>query len=232
VQVFPLASYNGATSDRAPSRPQYAHVVDAAHGEGHDAVLEQNLTGPLGMHCTAFTLDEARQAAESPLHVRMPDGTWTAVGHALLDRPWWSGGDALHSTPEDYVRFQRALLRGGELDGTRILNPAGVEEIFTAQIGDATLPTEIPTREPGVSDTFRPGPGRTWGHGLMLNIHDVPGGRRAGSGGWYGLFNTAFWIDRASGVCAAVYTSTLPFVTADGPWKLFTDAEEALYSHL
>jgi methyl acetate hydrolase len=206
-------------------------VVEAVTGTSLDTALEQHLTGPLGMSDTAFVLDESRQAAASPLHVPGPDGTWAAVGHALIERPWSSGGDGLHSTPRDHARFQRALLRGGELDGTRILSPAGVEEVFTSQIGDAAVPPEIPTTEPGITATFRPGPGRTWGHGLLLNVDDVPGGRRAGSGGWYGLFNTAFWIDRTSGVSAAVYTSTLPFV-AEGAWTLFTGVEEALYASL
>ena len=37
------------------------------------------------------------------------------------------GGGGLLSTAEDYARFLRMMLRGGELDGARILAPATVE---------------------------------------------------------------------------------------------------------
>jgi methyl acetate hydrolase len=35
--------------------------------------------------------------------------------------------------------------------------------------------------------------------------------RRAGSGDWAGLFNSFFWIDRASGLTGALFTQLLPF---------------------
>ena len=37
--------------------------------------------------------------------------------------------------------------------------------------------------------------------------------RRAGTGAWAGLFNTHFFVDRTTGICASIYTNSLPFVT-------------------
>ena len=76
------------------------------------------------------------------------------------------------------------------------------------------------------------GPGNKWGYGLLLNMSDVPGRRRAGSGAWAGLFNTHFFIDRTTGICASIYTNSLPFITRDDAWKLYGDFEEALYASL
>jgi hypothetical protein len=38
--------------------------------------------------------------------------------------------------------------------------------------------------------------------------------RRAGTGSWAGLFNCYYWIDRATGVSAAIFTQLLPFFDA------------------
>ena len=82
-----------------------------------------------------------------------------------------------------------------------------------------------------VTDTLRVGPGWTWGYGLLINNEDVPGGRRAGTGAWAGLFNTHFFIDRTTGVCASIYTNSLPFITP-GAWGLYGEFEQAVYAGL
>jgi len=53
--------------------------------------------------------------------------------------------------------------------------------------------------------------------------------RRAGSGSWAGLCNTHFWIDRESGLCASIYSNTLPFATPDA-FGLYMGFEQALYA--
>jgi methyl acetate hydrolase len=69
------------------------------------------------------------------------------------------------------------------------------------------------------------------GYGLLLNTADIPGMRRAWSGAWAGLCNTQFWIDRAAGVCASIYSNFLPFVTPEAV-QMYTDFEKALYAAL
>lgn len=66
---------------------------------------------------------------------------------------------------------------------------------------------------------------------MLLNTADIPGGRRAGSGAWAGLFNTHFWIDRTTGVCASVYTNSLPFVLPE-TFAVYGEFEQALYAAL
>ncbi|KQT93530.1 serine hydrolase [Marmoricola sp. Leaf446] len=209
-------------------------VVEAVNGgKGLDQVVRDGVTGPLGMDDTMFRLDEQRLANCVTVHVPGEDGTWTSAGEILNQEPdWWAGGHGLYSTPRDYIRFERALLRGGELDGVRILAEDTVERAFSHQLGDLSFPEEIPTADPPITDTMYAGPGWTWGHGLMINREDVPGGRRAGSGAWAGLFNTHFFIDRTTGVCASIYTNSLPFITKDDAWKTYQEFEQALYAAL
>ncbi|MEK6442090.1 hypothetical protein WBK50_24780 [Pseudonocardia sp. T1-2H] len=70
----------------------------------------------------------------------------------------------------------------------------------------------------------------TWSHTPRVWA-TAPGGRKAGTGAWAGLFNTHFWVDRTSGICASIYTNSLPFVTPEA-FALYGEFEQALYASL
>jgi CubicO group peptidase (beta-lactamase class C family) len=133
--------------------------------------------------------------------------------------------------PSSAAGITSELLRGGELDGTRILRESTVDEAFSNQIGDLDFPAECPTADPASSCDFSAGPGFKWGYGLLLNTSDIPGMRRAWSGGWAGLCNTHFWVDRTTGVCGSIYSNFLPFVTPEA-YTMYNDFERALYASL
>ena len=208
-------------------------VVEAVTGQPLDVVVKEAITGPLGMSSTYFALDNGHAGKRAALQAKDGSGKWTDIGSVVnrTDPDWWAGGHGLYATPRDYIRFERALLRGGELDGARILRTATVDEAFRNQIGDLDFPAEIPTADPASSASFNIGPGWKWGYGLLLNTADVLGGRRAGSGAWAGLFNTHFWIDRTAGICASIYSNSLPFVTPEA-LSLYQEFETALYASL
>jgi methyl acetate hydrolase len=208
-------------------------VVEAVTGQGLDVVVKEAITAPLGMDSTSFTLTAGQAATRAAVHVKDENGNWFDAGDVVnrTDPDWWAGGHGLYSTPRDYVRFERALLRGGELDGTRILARDTVDQAFRNQIGELDFPAEIPTADPASSGPLSLGPGYKWGYGLLLNTADQPGRRRAGSGAWAGLFNTHFWIDRTTGICASIYSNSLPFIPPEG-LQLYLDYETALYAAL
>jgi CubicO group peptidase (beta-lactamase class C family) len=207
-------------------------VVEAVAGKTLDVVVKEGITEPLGMGDTMFRLDDGRLGNAVTVHVKGEDGKWASAGEILNQSPdWWAGGHGLYSTPRDFIRFERALLRGGELDGERILAQSTVDDAFRNQIGDLDFPAEIPTADPSITDTLSVGPGWKWGYGLLLNTQDVPGARRAGSGAWAGLFNTHFWVDPSTGVCGSIYTNSLPFITPEA-FRMYGDFEAALYAAL
>ncbi|MBM7808339.1 CubicO group peptidase (beta-lactamase class C family) [Geodermatophilus bullaregiensis] len=229
----PMVAHPGTRYVYGINTDWLGRVVEAVAGTTLDEVIATGITGPLGMTDTMFRLDEERKAHCVAIHTRGQDGGWTAVDEILNQEPdWWAGGHGLYSTPRDYTRFARALLRGGELDGERILSAETVDRAFTNQIGDLDFPAEILTADPPITDSLRAGPGHTWGYGLLLNTEDQPGRRRAGTGSWAGLFNTHFFVDRTTGVCASIYTNSLPFIEQDGAWRVYGEFEEALYAAL
>jgi CubicO group peptidase (beta-lactamase class C family) len=207
-------------------------VVETVSGVGLDVAVKEGITGPLGMSQTTFLMNDEQRPNSAPIHVKGEDGRWVSIGEVLNQAPdYWAGGHGMYGPPSDYIKFERALLRGGELDGTRILQPSTVDAAFANQIGSLDFPAELPTADPGSSCTFRAGPGYKWGFGLLLNTADIPGMRRAWSGAWAGLCNTQFWVDRTSGVCASIYSNFLPFVTPEAV-QLYGDFERALYAAL
>lgn len=211
--TVPLVHDPGTTWEYGTSTDWAGQVVEAVSGQRLDAYLAEHLFGPLGMASTTFAPDDAAVARLMPMHSRVEDGSLQPNGLELPREPQLiSGGGGSYSTAGDYARFMRALLRGGELDGVRILEPASVDLLFTPSLGDVALPEVIRSTNPVLANDIPSLPlPQDWGLGLHLLLADVPGLRRAGTGDWAGLTNCYYWIDRASGVCGAVLTQAFPF---------------------
>jgi methyl acetate hydrolase len=208
-------------------------VVEAAGGKPLDEAIKAGVTGPLGMSETTFAISAEQRASCAPVALRGENGSWAASEVELSQAPdYWAGGHGLHSTPRDYLKFQRMLLGDGTSpDGVQVLAPSTVAAVFSNQIGELDFPAQIPTADPASTFGLEVGPGYKWGYGLLLNTEDVAGGRRAGSGAWAGFFNTHFWVDRSTGVTGAVYSQFLPFIPPEAV-RLYEDFETQLYSSL
>ena len=205
-------------------------VVEAASGRSLDKYLEENVFDPLDMTQTSFSPTPEHRANLVPVHVRGEDGAWVPTEIDWSPEPqWWAGGHGLYSTPRDYLAFQRMLLGDGEVDGVRILRPETVEAAFTNQIGDLDFPSHVETADPGVSHSWNGPEGQKWGYGLLLTTQQEPGMRAVGSGAWAGVFNTHFWVDRASGVTGAIFSQFLPFIPEDA-LGVYADFERAVYA--
>jgi methyl acetate hydrolase len=229
----PLVAEPGSAFMYSPATDWLGLVVEAVCGRSLDEAVTAIITEPLGMTRTGFALDDRARAALVPVHLRAPGGGWAASEIELPSAPEYiSGSRGLYSTPRDYLTFQRMLLGGGTApDGTNVLTPATVKAMFSNQIGALDFPAEIRSADPESACGLALGPGYKWGHGLLLNTTDQPGRRRAGSGGWMGLFNTFFWVDPAAGVTGAIYTQALPFLVPEA-MRLAQDFETALYASL
>ena len=232
IFTTPLVSDPGAQLEYGINSDWLGLVVEAASGQSLDAYLAEHVLGPLGMEQTTFMMTPEQRANSVPVHLRGEDGAWAATDLDWSQEPeWWAGGHGLYSTPRDYLNFQRMLLGGGALGDVRILAEATVDDAFANHIGELDFPPAIATADPGSSADFNAGPGHKFGLGLLLNTEDQPGARAAGSGAWAGIFNTHFWVDRASGVTGAIYSQTLPFVEPP-VFQMYADFERALYASL
>ena len=230
IFTAPLVADPGTRFEYGINTDWLGKVIEAAGGSTLDVAVKEGVTGPLGMTETTFLMNEQQRANSVPVHLKGEDGEWAPSEIELNQAPeYWAGGHGLHSTPRDYVKFQRALLGGGSFDGVKILESSTVDAAFTNQIGDLDFPPEIATADAATTDSFAAGPGHKWGYGLLLNTEDIEGRRRAGSGAWAGLLNTHFWVDPSAGITGAIYTQFLPFVPQEA-MKMYADFEAALYA--
>ena len=229
----PLIADPGTRYEYGINTDWLGKVVESVAGTTLDEVIAENITGPLGMDETAFVMSDAQRAKCVPVHIKGEDGTWAPTDIDLAQDPeYWTGGHGLHSTPRDYLKFQRMLLGNGTSpDGVTILAESTVDAAFTNQIGDIDFPAEIPSSDQASCCDVNLGPGLKWGYGLLLNTEDAPGMRRAWSGSWAGLCNTHFWVDRTTGITGAIYTQFLPFVEPEA-LQMYVDFEAALYASL
>ena len=166
------------------------------------------------------------------LHFRLPDGGLLQQTLELPEPEFHSGGGGARVTAPDYMRFIRALLREGGVDGERILAPETVELMFSEQLNGAVMPDGMTAAVPMLSNDVPSMPvPEGWGLGLRLALEGLPAMRPAGTGDWGGLLNCAYWIDRSTGVAAVIMTQLLPFYDA-AIVQTFEEFELGVYAQI
>lgn len=188
-------------------------VVEEVAGTDLDSYMKRAIFHPLGMPDTSFTLADGQDSRLVGVHLRRLNGE---LRELELPRPeagdFCSGGGGLASTPADYLRFLQAFLKGGELDGRRILETSTLRSMADNHTGDLTIPPMRSFDPPSSADVDLIPDTRThWGLGFLVNADTVPGKRHAGSQTWAGLYNTHFWIDGSAGLAGLLLTQLLPF---------------------
>lgn len=209
----PLVADPGTVFEYGTSVDWLGQVIEAVSGQDLATYCDQHIFGPLGMEDATFRPTDEQLERKMKVHARTPDGGLLPIPYAPVPEPeFWSAGAGAYSTAPDYLRFLRAMLRGGELDGERILRPETVDLAFRDHLDGAAWPEVMRTAIPELSNDVPSLPlAQGFGLGFHLILEDIPGMRRSGTGDWAGLSNCYFWIDRATGIAGAVLTQVLPF---------------------
>jgi methyl acetate hydrolase len=210
---MPLMFEPGTRWAYGGSLDRVGRMLEIASGQSLDAYVRDNITAPLGMTDTGFSITDLQRARQASLHMRVADGKLLPQ---LLEKPKTpsvpSGGGSLYSTAPDYLALLQALLNGGSLRGASILKPETVALMSANQIGDIEA-GKMKTTNPALSNDvdFFPGVRMRWGLGHMINAGPVADGRSAGSLTWAGLFNTYYWIDPQMRIAGVIMMQILPF---------------------
>ena len=201
-------------------------IVETLSRKSLDVYFQEHIFAPLGMQDSFYKVPEEKAARRAAIHARTEAGL-AVTPH--LGEPV-SGGGGLSSTIADYLRFMRALLNQGTLDGAKILQPYTVDMMFENHIGDLDV-NPGPTQIPDVSNDFDMGFGEPakWGLGFLLHQAQTQSGRPKGSASWAGLFNSYFWIDRENDLCAVIATQVLPFYDTKAV-AMLKEFESAIYN--
>jgi CubicO group peptidase (beta-lactamase class C family) len=212
---LPLLFEPGTEWNYGVSTDVLGRVVEVASGQPFEAFLDEHVLGPLGMDETAWWVDEPDLDRLATLYMRGPDGGLAAnmaLGEEVTRPPvLHAGGGGLVSTVGDYHRFTQMLLRGGELDGVRLLGPRTVAYMTRNHLpGGADMET---IGRPIFAESAYRGVG--FGLGFSTVVDAVVGKVLTSPGefAWGGVASTAFYVDPAEDVTAMFFTQFLPSST-------------------
>jgi len=191
-------------------------VVEVLAGKPLDEVFTERVLDPLGMTDTRWWVDETDAARLAALYAPMP-GTgeavrYDAIGKGALHPPsWLGGGGGLVSTAHDYDRFTQMLLRGGELDGARLLSPRTLAYMTRNHLPGGAMLTSLARGQ--FAETTYDGVGFGLGFGVLVDPVAFKVPASAGEFTWGGAASTVFWVDPAEQITASFYTQLLPSST-------------------
>jgi CubicO group peptidase (beta-lactamase class C family) len=211
---LPLLFQPGTEWNYSVSTDVLGRVVEVSSGQSLDAFFADHILGPLGMDDTGFQVADGDHERLAALYAAGSDGLVVnrALGDAALTPPrLLAGGAGLISTVGDYHRFSQMLLRGGELDGVRLLGPRTVAYMARNHLpGGADL--DKIGRPIFAESTFR---GVGFGLGFSTVVDTVAGKLLTSPGeyAWGGMASTAFYVAPAEEVTAMFFTQFLPSST-------------------
>jgi methyl acetate hydrolase len=206
-------------------------AVERLSGKSLEQYFKEHIFGPLQMADSGFIIGASQRERLASMHLRKDDGSLEVIEFELTQEPeFFMGGGGLYSSGRDYLRFLQALLRGGELDGARILKDETVAQVNRNHLGELNVGL-LKTVVPGASNDaeFFPGAPKKWGLAYMINAEDADVGRSAGSLAWAGLANTYYWIEPNRKLAGVFLTQVLPFADAR-VLGVFEQFERGVYS--
>ena len=180
-------------------------IVEVVSGRRFGDFLHDEIFGPLGMDDTAFYVPESKlyrlaaiydnpdnpldpANAGKPLREIVTDHLGVEYAPAK-DPAYQAGGAGLKSTLDDYAKFGRMLLNGGELGGERILQPKTVRMMTSGSMYARHYP-DFEEWQPGCN------------YNTFMRIVEEPGKStmisNPGEYGWDGWLGTYFCNDPMS----------------------------------
>ena len=214
--ALPLLFQPGSAWGYSVATDVLGRLVEVVSGQKLDDHLREHITGPLGMADTSFWVEPERAERLAALHTPGPaDGKAVRLdsfGAAALREPaFLSGGGGLVSTAADYARFTRMLLRGGELDGVRLLGTRTLRWMTRNHLPGGRDLGALSTG--GFAETSFDGIG--FGLGFATVEDPLPAKTLMSRGEffWGGAASTAFWVDPVEEVTAHLFTQLLPSST-------------------
>ncbi len=195
-------------------------LVEVVSGQKLEDYFHDHIFVPLKMNDTSYNVPEAKgprlvaqqqrdgAKMDGPVVLQIPPLVGLTIANPI-------GGGGLASTADDYGRFMRMILNGGELDGSRVLKAETVKLMEQNQIGAVTVPALKAALPRSADFTFIADGRDKWGIGFLITVDQLPGMRSPGSLSWGGINNTYFWIDPARGIAGTIMMQYLPFADAN-----------------
>ena len=186
-------------------------IVEVVTKKSFYEYLKDRIFDPLDMMNTKFYLTSEDRNKFQPLYLNsMSTKEYTNSYdelHYEINNHAYFGGEGLVSTLEDYAKFCKMLLNGGELKGQRIISKNSID-IMTEKYSDGN---------DGFYNAFS----------LFVLEDPLEDGRNSSKGiyGWSGYHNTHFWIDNEKNLFGLFMTRAREYSQ-----DIQNDFREAVYS--
>jgi CubicO group peptidase (beta-lactamase class C family) len=198
IAQLPLLHQPGELLTYSQATDVLGIAVSRIEGKPLHTVLSERVLDPLGMADTGFFISPDKRARAATMYRLDPQTglQHDAMGPIPVTEPrFCQGGASLVTTVDDYLRFARMLLGGGEVDGVRVLSEESVRLMRTDRL------TDVQKQNPFLGMPF-------WlGRGFGLNLSVVTDPARStqlyGPGGlgtfsWPGAYGTWWQADPAN----------------------------------
>lgn len=211
--TLPLEFSPGEAWNYSVATDVLGYLVQAISGQPFNQFLKERIFDPLKMVDTGFFVPEDQRHRFTACYALDPKGRMVLqddprTSGYLKDPSVKSGGGGLVSTADDYMRFCRMLLNGGELDGARIVSPKTLKLMTLNHLPGGRELTQMSRSL--FSETVFEGLG--FGLGFAMTV-DQARTRNNGSLGeyfWGGMASTAFWIDPVEDLAVVFMTQLMP----------------------
>ncbi|MDB5456276.1 MAG: serine hydrolase [Caulobacter sp.] len=213
LATLPLEFSPGQAWNYSVATDVVGYLVELISGQPFDAFLKARIFEPLKMVDTGFSVPASQRGRFTNCYALTPTGKVVLQDERetspyLTEPSLKSGGGGLVSTADDYMRFCRMLLNGGELDGARLVSPKTLALMTLNHLPGGKQLTELSISL--FSEAVFEGLG--FGLGFAMTV-DQARTRTAGSLGeyfWGGAASTAFWVDPVEDLAVVFMTQLMP----------------------
>ncbi|MEV6365738.1 serine hydrolase domain-containing protein [Micromonospora musae] len=228
---LPLLFQPGTAWGYSVATDVLGRLVEVVSGQSLDAFFTDRILRPLGMTDARWYVESDEADRLATLYAPDPSTghamRYDQIGALAYRKPiLHSGGGGLICSAADYHRFTQMLVRGGELDGVRLLGPRTVRFMTRNHLpGGQDLGT---LSTGGFAESLLDGVG--FGLGFAVVDDPIPSRVPSSVGEYYwgGVASTAFWVDPAEEITALFFTQLLPSST----YPIRSQLRQLVYSAL
>ena len=193
---LPLTYQPGARFHYSHATEVLGFLVARIEGKPLGEVLKSRIFDPLGMVDTGFWMPPEKRSRMARLYQAPLEGPLKDVSFPETDTApaFEGGGGGLISTADDYLKFARMMLGGGEVDGVRLVKPETLELMAANRL------TEEQRGHGFMGMPFWLSQGFGLGLSMILDAekHQWMGAGAEGAYGWPGAFGTWWQADPAN----------------------------------
>ena len=225
----PLLFEPGSAWNYSFSTDVLGRLIEIWSGERLDDFIFRRVLEPLGMLDTRWWCPPEVVDRLAMLYVPHEGNSFPyedVAKHARVEPLLLGGGGGLISSAADYHRFASMLLRGGELDGVRLLSSRTIDLMTLNH-----LPGDVDLAQIAVdsfSETEYAGVGFGLGVSVRLDRRVNKSLASEGTFGWGGAASTVFWVDPAEELSVCFFTQLLP----SGTYPIRRELEQLVYQSL